>query len=325
MHPLTGLIAAMPTPMRADLSLNLRPLEALADHAVKSGVSGVYIGSADGEFCSLTLEERQRLAAWWAEILKDRSLQLIVHVGHPCLADARQLAMHAEKIGADAVTAICPSFIKPNSVERLVACCETVAAAAPRVPFFLDDIPERTGSTLPMPEFLSLARKRIPTLGGMIYSSHDLAEFQECLCAAEDKQQILLGCEGMLLAGMALGARVGVGSTLAVAGPVYKRMFDCFLEGDLVSAQMEQARANELLSACRHFGFNSSVKAVMAMLGIECGPPRLPLAPLNPSQSTSLRNDLKRMEFFDWLGYYHADARKPLKGNLVGLALRKAA
>jgi len=324
-HQLTGLIAAMPTPMRPDGTLNLKPVEKLADHALKSGLTGVYVGAAAGEFSSLTLEERQRQASWWAEVLRGRPLKLIVHVGHTCLADARQLAMHAEKIGADAVSSISPSFIKPPSVERLVACCETVAAAAPRVPFFLDDCPDLTGVRVSLPEFLSLARKRIPTLAGLIYASHDLTQFQECLCAAEDKLQVIFGCEETLVAGMALGARVAVGSTVAVAGPVYKRLFDDVLEGDLPAARMEQARAMEVVGACRHFGYHSAVKAVMSMVGIDCGPPRLPLAALSPSQFTSLRNDLSRLEFFDWLGHFHAEARLPLPRKLAGAPVQKAA
>jgi N-acetylneuraminate lyase len=44
-----------------------------------------------------------------------------------------------------------------------------------------------------------------------------------------------------------------------------------------------------------------AAKAVMAMLGVEVGPPRLPCAALDATQSTALRTELEQMGFFDWV------------------------
>jgi N-acetylneuraminate lyase len=315
----TGLIAAVPTPMRADYSLNLKPLELLADHLVQDGISAVYVGATAGEFPSLTLEERQRLAAWWAEVLCGKPLRLMVHVGHNCLTHARQLAVHAEKIGADAIVAVSPYYFKPGNAERLVACCETIAAAAPRLPFYLEEFPPWTGMQLPLAEFLALGRKRIPTLGGVICSSTDLAQCQHCLNVGEDDLKIIFGGEEALLAGLFLGAEAGVGSTLAFAGPIYSRMLKAYAEGNHLAARLEQARVAEVIETMRRYGFSVAAKAIMAMIGIDCGLPRLPLGPLSYPQITALRNDLERIEFFDWIGPHHAQARSPLPKRMAGL------
>jgi N-acetylneuraminate lyase len=44
-----------------------------------------------------------------------------------------------------------------------------------------------------------------------------------------------------------------------------------------------------------------AAKAVMAMLGVEVGPPRLPLPGLSAGQAAELRGRLESLGFFDWI------------------------
>jgi N-acetylneuraminate lyase len=307
-----GMIAATHTPMRADYALNLKPIERLADHLIQNGVAGVFVGGTTGEGQSLTMEERRRMAGWWAEVVKGTSLKLIVHVGQNCLTDARELAGHAEKIRADAIAAVCPSFYKPANVERLVSCCQMIAGGAPKLPFYLYDIPAWTGVQLSLPEFLGLGRKRIPTLAGVKFTHGDLAQLQQCLCAGDGGYDVLFGCDDVLLAGLTLGVKAAVGSTYNFAAPIYKRLIEAFVANDFETARMEQARSVELIETLSRYGFMSAAKVVMALVGIDCGPTRLPLAPLTPTQQTSLRQELERIEFFEWIGPYHVHARRPV-------------
>ncbi len=38
----------------------------------------------------------------------------------------------------------------------------------------------------------------------------------------------------------------------------------------------------------------------MCLMGVDCGPPRLPLLPMNPEAVKNLESDLTDMGFFDW-------------------------
>jgi dihydrodipicolinate synthase/N-acetylneuraminate lyase len=44
-----------------------------------------------------------------------------------------------------------------------------------------------------------------------------------------------------------------------------------------------------------------AAKAVMAMLRVEVGPPRLPCAALDAAQVQALRTELEQMGFFEWV------------------------
>ncbi len=63
--------------------------------------------------------------------------QVIGHVGHTCLAEARALATHAQATGADSIAALAPpTFSNPTGVSGLVEWCAQMAAAAPLLPFY---------------------------------------------------------------------------------------------------------------------------------------------------------------------------------------------
>ena len=105
--PLTGLIAAPYTPLHADGSLNLPVIEKLAASLLANGVTGAFVCGTTGEGVSLTVAERMQVAERWQQIA-GAQLRIIVHVGHTSLVDARSLAAHAEKIGAQGVSCLAP-------------------------------------------------------------------------------------------------------------------------------------------------------------------------------------------------------------------------
>jgi N-acetylneuraminate lyase len=300
-HPIKGLVAATHTPFHPDGSLNLAIVEKQAAHLQATGVIAAFIGGTTGESHSLTLGERQSLAARWMEVTKGTSLKVVVHVGANCLADVCSLSAQAWTLGADAISALTPSYFKPASVTALVDCCEQITAAAPELPFFLYDIPGFTGVSLSMPDFLTMGRERLPTLAGIKFSNPDAMMFQQCLHHSDSAFCILWGMDECLLAGLALGATGAVGSTYNFAAPLYPRMIKAFEQNDLTTARTEQMRSVQLVARLASIGYMGAAKAVMTMLGVDVGPARLPHGNPLPTQLKALQADLEAMGFFEWI------------------------
>lgn len=300
-RPLTGLVAAVHSPFRADGSLHTGAVEAQAAHLRAQGIDLAFVGGTTGEGPSLSLEERSALARSWLEAARGTGLGVVVHVGSNCLADARALAAQAEKGGALAVSAFAPSYFKPRDLDTLVSCCADVASAAPRTPFYFYDIPALTGVSLSMPDFLERAGGRIPTLAGLKFTSPDLMAYQLCLRAGGSAFDVPWGSDETLLAALALGARGAVGSTYNFAAPLYHRMLRAFAAGDLEAARAEQLRSVEVVRLLSGYGYMGAAKAVMAMLGVDVGPPRLPSPRLSAAQAAELRGRLEALGFFDWI------------------------
>jgi N-acetylneuraminate lyase len=299
---LHGLVAATHTPFHADGSLHLAVVEKQAAHLIANRVAAAFIGGTTGESHSLSLDERRALAQRWVEVTRGTSLKIVVHVGSNCLGDAAALARQAQELGASAISALAPSYFKPSSVDLLVDCCVPIAAAAPRLPFYFYDIPSLTGVSLAMPEFLEKATTRIPNLAGLKFTNPDLMSYQLCLRAGDGTLDVPWGTDEALLGALAVGAQGGVGSSYNFAAPIYHRLMASFTKGDLSAAHEEQFRSVRLIHTLARYGYMGAAKEVMKMLGVDVGPARLPNGNPSAAQTITLRGELERLGFFDWLG-----------------------
>ena len=300
MKRLKGLIAAPYTPFQKDGRLNLPMIEKLAEALVVNKVAGAFVCGTTGEGVSMSTAERMKVAERW-QACAGPKLRVIVHVGHTSLGDCRALAAHAQKIGAAAVGCMAPFCFKPAKAEDLVAFCAEVAAAASDLPFYYYHIPCVTGVTIPAFDFLRAAADRIPNLAGIKFTHENLMDYSACVRWEGGRYDALFGRDEMLLPGLAVGAAGAIGSTYNYAAPVYHRIMKAFARGDLAVAQDEQARANAMIAVLIRFGgMPPAGKAFMRLIGLDCGPVRLPLCPLTEAQAEALRAGAEAAGFFDF-------------------------
>jgi N-acetylneuraminate lyase len=294
---LTGLVAASYTPFLADGRLNPACIDRQAEYFAASGIAAVFACGTTGECHSLTTSERKEVAARWVSSAAGR-FKVVIHVGHNSLPDAQSLAAHAQELGATAIAAMSPFFFKPAGVEELVELCAALAAAAPQLPFYFYDIPSMTGVKFATAEFLERGVERIPTLAGVKFTSTDLMVYQECAAAAGGRFDVLYGHDEMLLPALACGARGAIGSTYNYAAPIYHRLIEAFEKGDLATARRAQLESVRLVRALQGPGVVRGGKVIMSMLGIDCGPVRLPLAPVSRDEARRLYEAIRHSEVF---------------------------
>lgn len=294
---LNGLIAATYTAFASDGALNLDEIDRQAAVLIGDKVTGAFICGTTGEGVSMTSRERMLVAERWRKAVSPGALKIIVHVGHNSFGEAMALARHAAEIGADAVSVSAPSFFKPSSVDDLLAYCLPVAKAAPALPFYYYEIPSMTGVHLPMTKFLEIGGRVIPNLAGIKFSSTDLAVLQECRDMENERYNLLFGCDEMLLAALALGIRGAVGSTFNYAAPLYHRLLAAFEMGDLAGARALQLKSVRMVNALQPYGVLAAGKAVMSFKGVQCGPVRPPLRPLDDAKHDELLAVFKQADF----------------------------
>jgi N-acetylneuraminate lyase len=206
------------------------------------------------------------------------------------------MAAHAERSGADAIASLAPSFLKPATVDDLIACCKPVAEAAANLPFYLYDIPAMTEVRLPMTEFLQRGKEQILNLKGLKFTNPDLVQLQECLHLNDAEFDILFGCDEILLTSALLGCRGAVGSTYNFCVMHYRAMMDAFDAGDLSTARDAQFQAVKMIRCIQKYSFLPAAKAIMSFLGIDCGPVRAPLSNLSHEQISELRSEFAQLE-----------------------------
>ncbi len=297
---LQGLVAATHTPFHQDGRLNLAIVEKQAEYLHRKGVRTVFVGGSTGEYCSMTLDERLLLAKRWGEVLRGTDLQLVVHVGSNCLSDACTLAKVAHSDGAVAIAALAPSYFKPKSVDVLVHFCKQIAQASEGLPFYFYDIPALTGVRFSMPAFLELGGKEIPNLAGIKYTNPDLMAYQMCLAKGNGAYDLPWGVDETLLAALALGAKGAVGSSYNFAAPLYQRLIHAFERGDMAAAIKEQGRSVAMIHLMAGYGYMAAAKALMGILGVNVGQPRLPNTSIAEGDIQKLRKELEAIGFFEW-------------------------
>ena len=297
----TGLCTATHTPFHADGSLNLAVVERQAAFLRSHGITSVFIGGTTGESSSLTAAERAELNDRWAAVGPATGIDVVVHVGANCLTEAAQLAAHAEKNQAKAVSMIAPSYFKPRTLTDLVASCAMVAQAAPRTPFYYYDIPGMTGiSGFPVDEFLKAASPVIPNLAGVKYSNPDLDAMRRAQALEGGRFDLPYGIDERFLAALRAGATAGVGSTYNFNPGPLLRTIAAQAKGDAAQAEAEQAKVQPVVDILAKRGYMGAAKALMGHLGVPLGPARLPNGNPDATETKQMLGELEAIGFFSW-------------------------
>ena len=297
----SGLCTATHTPFYADGSLNLAVVEKQAAFLRGHGITSVFIGGTTGESSSLTVAERAALNDRWAVVGPAAGIDVVVHVGANCLTEAAQLAAHAEKNQAKAVSMIAPSYFKPRTMADLVASCAMVAKAAPRTPFYYYDIPGMTGiSGFPVDEFLKAASPIIPNLAGVKYSNADLDAMHRAQALEGGRFDLPYGIDERFLAALRAGATAGVGSTYNFNPGPLLRTIAAQAKGDASQAEAEQAKVQPVVDILAKRGYMGAAKALMSHLGVPLGPARLPNGNPDAAETKKMIGELEAIGFFSW-------------------------
>lgn len=299
MEKIKGLINAPFTPMQANGDINTAVIPAYAQMLVKNGLKGVFINGSSGEGYMLTPEERMELAEAWIKAVPE-GFKVIVHVGSCCLRESERLAAHAEAIGAWGIGAMAPPFPKIGRIEELVKYCETIAAAAPSLPFYYYHIPAFNGAFLPMLDLLKAADGRIPNFAGIKYTFESLYEYNQCRLYKDGKYDMLHGQDETILPSLAQGgAQGGIGGTTNYNGRELVGIIQAWENGDLETAREKQNFSQDVINViCRHGGNIVGGKRIMKLIGLDLGPNRTPFRVVTDEEEQEIREELEAINFF---------------------------
>jgi N-acetylneuraminate lyase len=290
---ITGLIAAPFTPMNEDGSINTSVIPDYAAKLKNDRLSGVFICGTTGEGMLMSPDERMKVAEKWIPE-QTKEFKVIVHVGTTSAKQSRNLAIHAEQIGAYATGSMGPLFLPPSGADELVGFCAEVASGSPNLPFYYYHIPSVSGVRISMAEFIQKSKERIPNLAGIKFTDNNFMDMQQCLELDNGKWDILHGYDELLLAGLSFGAKGAVGSTYNFMAPLYHGIMEDFKKGDLVAAREKQALSVRVVEILNKYGGAIAVgKVLMKHVGLDCGPCRLPLKNVNGVNYNNLINEIE--------------------------------
>src|SRR5699024_2587140 len=152
-----------------------------------------------------------------------------------------------------------------------------------------------------MYDFLTIAADEIPTLAGIKFSQQDFVDFSRCRQFGDERYDLMFGIDELLSCGLMLGAQGFVGSSYNLFPGLYHDIFEAFNDGDIGEVQRLQRKSMEYIRLIDQYdGYNGAAKGVMKLLGIDCGPARLPLQTITDDELTELEKELRQENFFEY-------------------------
>jgi 4-hydroxy-tetrahydrodipicolinate synthase len=134
--PLCGVVPIIPTPFRADESIDRAGLASCVRFAARCGVGAVCLPAYASEFYKLTETERFQVVETALEAAGDR-VQVVAQSNHPSALEAAKLARRHELRGASIISFALPRQFGLPAADLLDYCRRICAAVA--VPVLIQD------------------------------------------------------------------------------------------------------------------------------------------------------------------------------------------
>lgn len=276
-----GVIPAFYACYDEDGKISSLRTKAFAEHLMKKGVKGLYVGGSSGECIYQSVQERKEILEAVMEVVKGK-LTVIAHVACNNTADSCELAAHAESLGVDAIASIPPIYF--HLPEHAIAqYWNDISAAAPNTDFIIYNIPQLAGVALTLPLLREMLKN--PRVVAVKNSSMPIQDIQLFKMAGGEDFVVFNGPDEQLLGGLSIGADGGIGGTYGVMPELYIKLYDSFISGEYDTAKKIQNDADAIIYAmleCKGNLYAVMKEIVRLREGLELGSVRKPLAALVP-------------------------------------------
>jgi len=273
---LGGILTAMVTPFDSEGRLDEDATVRLIHHLLENGSDGLVLAGSTGEGATLTDEEKVRL--WQLGVAEANGAPIIAGTGTYDTRHSVELTERAHEAGVDAMLVVTPYYVKPNR-RGILAHYQAVAAATDR-PIVVYNIPSRTATDMPNDLLAELAQ--IDNVAAVKQARYeDMAPIEG--------MDLLAGNDDVLGKVMDMGGTGGILVASQLVGTEMRRVID------------EPERRGEIEDGLRDLYkalFVTTnpipIKAALNMIGLEVGPPRLPLVEASEEERAVIRAALER-------------------------------
>lgn len=286
-----GIYTPVVTPYHDDFSLNEPALRATIDLLIDKGVHGLIIAGTTGEYYAQSTEERVDMMRLAKDIIGDRCT-MIIGTGAIRTEDSIFFATEAKKVGADALLIATPPYAYPTG--REIALHALAIDRAANLPAMLYNYPGRMCVNMDEDTLDRLGRS--PNFCAIKESSGDPNRLH---MLARDYPNIGLSCgmDDQALEFFAWGARSWVCAGSNFAPEAHIALYQaCAVEGDFTKGRAIMSAMLPLMRVLEQGGkFVQCIKYGLTLRGIDAGPPRRPLQPLNKDDKRELAQVIRTM------------------------------
>ncbi len=274
---LTGVFVPVITPFDASGRIDSGRLEKVIGSQLDAGVRGFVSCGTTGEAYALSLEERRAVTTRIKEIV-DGAVPILGGVGGMSTDQALDHSLLAKALELDGLMVAAPAYCLPTEEELATHVGSVVKAAG--LPTVLYDYPQRTGVSFSIDVLDRLAPD--PLIIGIKEASGDLERIPTLLQRYPGSLEVVCGADADAPTFFDAGVRCWIGGIANLLPEAHVAMLELNRPEDAFAAVLPVLR---FIESGRYI---SKVKAGMAMLGLDVGAPRAPLAALDTESSHAL-------------------------------------
>jgi 4-hydroxy-tetrahydrodipicolinate synthase len=274
----TGVIPALTTNLKPDLSVDVAAFAAHCRWMADSGCSAVICGGSLGEAQTLTLEEKALLVRTAVAAVGDR-IPVVLGVAALSTAEAVALARAGERAGARGLMVL-PPYVYPGDWPELRAHVGAVLAATPLPGMLYNNPPAYRADFLPG-QVAELAAAHA-NLQAVKESSGDVRRITALRARLGDRLALLVGMDDAVVESVAAGATGWVAGLVNAFPAETVALFAAARRGDREEARRLYAWFLPLLRLDTVPKFVQLIKWIQAEVGRgtpRVRPPRLDLGP----------------------------------------------
>jgi dihydrodipicolinate synthase/N-acetylneuraminate lyase len=282
-----GVIPAITTPFKEDLSVDHEFLAKHADLLVRAGCTGVVALGSLGESATLAADEKLAVLKTLLGALEGRA-PVLAGIAGLSTREACDLARAAEGAGCAGLM-ILPPYVYRGDDRETEAHLSAVLSAT-RLPSMLYNNPIAYGTDVTPPRIAALA-KRHAHLAAVKESSADVRRITELRALLRGRLALLVGVDDLILEGIAAGAAGWIAGLVNALPNESVRLFDLAAAGKGAEAARLYEWFLPLLRLDTVPKFVQLIKLVQAEVGLgseRVRPPRLVLAGAERAASLKL-------------------------------------
>lgn len=285
----TGAGVAIVTPMFEDGSVNYDVLGQLIEYQIENGTDAIISCGTTGESATLDNQEHCDVLSYTIKKVNGR-VPVVAGTGSNDTRYAVELSRHAQEAGADALLMVTPYYNK-TSQTGLINHYHYVADRVD-VPIILYNVPSRTGCNIQPTTYVELAKH--PNIVATKEASSDISSIAKTISLCGDDLAVYSGNDDQVIPILSLGGK----GVISVFSNIYPQKMHqiCaeFFNGNTEKSRDMMLHYLDLMNGLFCDVNPIPVKEAMNMMGYQCGPCRMPLAPMSESAKVSLAALLKK-------------------------------
>ena len=278
----TGCGTALVTPFTEN-GLNLPAFGRLIDWQIENRADALIVCGTTGEPATMTEAERDQAIGFAVERAGGRA-PVVAGIGGNVTGHVVAAAKRAQSLGADALLAVTPYYNKTTQA-GLVAHFTAAADATP-LPMILYNVPARTGLNMTPATLDQLADH--PRIAAVKEASGDIVQITEIFRTCHDRLAVYSGNDDHIVPFLGLGGEGVISVVSNVCPRETHDLVAAFHAGDLQVSRELQFKLNPLTQALFCEVSPIPVKTALNLMGMQAGPLRLPLVPMQPANRQRL-------------------------------------